>query len=418
MRVLRLLTACGAAAFLIGCGVGGTLPSPGPTPTPPPARSPIKHIVIIIQENRTVDSLFNGLPGADTVTSGKDHLGHTVQLHQVELENGSDPCHDHTCWVTTHDGGKMDGFDLNNPDRTGPDFDYAFVDPAETAPYFAMAKKFTFADEFFQSNSGPSYTAHQYMVAGQSQLVDENPVLTQRFAGWGCDDPPGSWTKVLGDDGKDHVGPFPCFSYRTIVDEMDPAGVTWHYYAPIIDTNGAIWSTFDANQQVREGPDWQRNVVSPETKFLTDIVGGTLQQVTWIVPSGPDSDHAGAGGGNGPSWVTALVNAIGTSQYWNDTAIFITWDDWGGWFDHVAPKRLDDMGLGYRVPLVVISPYARLAYVSHTPHESASLMKFVEEDFGLSQLGQVDGRADDLSDCFDFSQPPTPFTTFQAPPGA
>jgi phospholipase C len=220
---------------------------------------------------------------------------------------------------------------------------------------------------------------------------------------------------VLGTDGLDHPGPFPCFTYRTLADEMDATGVTWRYYAPIIGTNGAIWSAFDANKQIREGDDWGRNVISPETTFLTDIAAGSLQQVTWIVPSGPDSDHSGDGGANGPSWVTSLVNAIGQSQDWSSTAIFITWDDWGGWFDHVKPEQIDPMGLGYRVPLIVISPYARLGYISHLPHEDGSIMKFLEEDFGLTALTPVDSRADDLRDCFDFTQQPTPFVPFQAP---
>ena len=414
MRRLGAFVAVCAAICITACG-GGAVPGISLNPTPPPARSPIKHIVIIVQENRTVDNLFNGFPGADTVTSGKDHLGRTVKLHQVELTNGSDPCHDHTCWTVTYDNGKLDGFDLNNPLHTGHDFDYAYVDPQESAPYFAIAKKYAFADRFFQSNSGPSYPAHQYLIAGQSQLVAENPILTQKFQAWGCDSPPGSYTMVLESNGQEEPGPFPCFDYQTLGDTMDSAGVTWRYYAPIIGTSGAIWSAFDAIRHVREGQDWGRNVVSPETRFLTDVSAGSLAQVTWIVPSGPDSDHSGDGGGHGPQWVTSLVNAIGGSPDWNSTAIFITWDDWGGWYDHVKPTQLDAMGLGYRVPLIVVSPYAKPGYVSHQQHEFGSIMKFVEEDFGLPSLSPVDSRADDLTDCFDYGQQPKSFKPFATP---
>lgn len=415
MTVLRSIAAASAAVILGGCGGGGM--SSLAQATPPPARSPIKHIVIIIQENRTVDDLFNGLPGADTVQFGFGHDGRKIPLHQVELQNGSDPCHAHSCWEKTYDGGKLDGFDLNNPPRTGKDFDYAFVDPTETRPYFAMAEKYAFADRMFQSNSGPSFPAHQYLIAGQSAFVAENPVLPHKFVAWGCDDPKKTYTVVLASNGEEEKGPFPCFSYPTLAERMDAAGVTWRYYAPQLDKSGGIWSAFDAIRPVRYGMDWGRNVISPETRVLSDASLDQLAQVTWVVPSGPNSDHSGDGGANGPSWVSSVVNAIGESPDWDSSAIFITWDDWGGWYDHVPPQQLDVMGLGYRVPLIVISPYAKLHYVSHVPHEFGSIMRYLEDDFGLSTLTDVDLRADDLSDCFDYSQKPTPFVPIKAPLG-
>jgi phospholipase C len=416
MTVLRSIAVAVGAALLGACGGGGGISVV--QSTPPPAHSKIKHIVIIVQENRTVDNLFNGLPGADTVLSGKGHDGQNIPLHQVELQESRDPCHGHHCWVTTYDGGALDGFDLNNPPGTPSDFDYAFVDKSEIQPYFDMAETYTFADRMFQSNSGPSYPAHQYLIAGQSDLVAENPVLPHgKYTVWGCDDPKRTYTVVLDGSGNEVRGPFPCFSYSTLADRMDAAGVTWRYYAPTIGTSGAIWSAFDAIRQVRYGPDWGRNVISPETRVLTDASLGNLPQVMWVVPSGPNSDHSGQGSSTGPSWVASVVNAIGESPDWDSTAIFITWDDWGGWYDHVPPTQLDEMGLGYRVPLIVISPYAKLHYVSHVQHEFGSIMHFLEEDFGLASLTDVDARADDLSDCFDYSQPPTPFARIKAPLG-
>jgi phospholipase C len=405
-----LLTACSSATsvspvpMLIGASSASS-----------DATSKIKHIVIIVQENRTVDNLFNGLKGADTVNFGFDHLGHRVPFHIVKFESAGGPCHSHTCWVTTYDGGKLDGWDLVNPKGSKRDFDYARVEPSETKLYFAMAQKYAFADRMFQSNSGPSYPAHQYLIAGRSQLVDENPVLSQKSAfTWGCDSPAGTTTLVLGPDGEDHRGPFPCFDYASLADTMDANGVTWRYYATALGQPGAIWSAFDAINHIRFGPDWSTDVVSPETKVLADLAAGNLADVTWVTPNRANSDHPGNGGmNNGPEWVASVVNAVGESQFWNSTTIFITWDDWGGWYDHVKPERLDAMGLGYRVPLVVISPYARLGYVSHVEHEFGSIMKFTEKTFNLPSLGNIDARADDLSDCFDFSQPPTRFTPFK-----
>jgi phospholipase C len=404
---VRFTAAVMLSACLAGCGLGG-VESSFKQSGPPLSMGKIQHVIIIVQENRTVDNLFNGLPGADTTKVGVDHNGDRVRLHQVDLASYHDPCHSHTCWLVTYDGGKLDGFDFNNPGGTGRDYDYAFVNPAEIGPYFALAKRYTFADRMFQSNYGPSFPAHLYLVAGQSALVDENPIQPRNDA-WGCDSPPSAYTLVLGPDGQDHRGPFPCFDFATLADTMDQAGISWRYYAPSIGSAGAIWSAFDAVRHIRFGPDWNGNVISPETRVLSDIAAGSLAQVTWIIPKGVNSDHPHTGGRGGPQWVASIVNAVGQSQFWNSTAIFITWDDWGGWFDHVQPPQLDAMGLGYRVPLVVVSPYARLEYVSHVSHEFGSIMKFTEENFGLASLGLIDSRADDLIDCFNFSQQPTPF---------
>jgi phospholipase C len=153
----------------------------------------------------------------------------------------------------------------------------------------------------------------------------------------------------------------------------------------------------------------------PKSKVLDDISAGKLPGVSWVIPDGASSDHASATNGSGPAWVASVVNAIGDSQYWNNTAIFVTWDDWGGWYDHVSPPMYNSYELGFRVPLIVISPYARPGYVSHVQHEFGSILHFTEEAFGLTPLGYTDTRADDLSDCFNFNQPPLPFHTIPAP---
>jgi phospholipase C len=147
----------------------------------------------------------------------------------------------------------------------------------------------------------------------------------------------------------------------------------------------------------------------PETNIFNDITLGQLPAVSWVVPTGSNSDHANNNSTAGPSWVGDLANAIGTSKYWNNTVIFVTWDDWGGWYDHVTPHIYNSYELGFRVPLIVISPYAKAGYVSHVPHEFASILKFTEAQFALGSLGYTDARADDLSDCFNFAQSPLPY---------
>lgn len=151
-----------------------------------------------------------------------------------------------------------------------------------------------------------------------------------------------------------------------------------------------------------------------QKQVLVDIATGHLSQVSWVIPSGQASDHPEINTGLGPSWVASVVNAIGSSPYWQHTAIFITWDDWGGWYDHVPPPIYDSYEYGFRVPLIVVSPYARAAYVSHAVHDFGSILKFIEKNFNLTSLGYADSRADDLSDCFDFAQTPLQFRAVPA----
>jgi phospholipase C len=407
-----------ATALLVGCSTAGSGPSSIPVDHRPSLTSaarphfggqPIQHVIIIIQENRSFNDLFMGFPGANTATSGLDHNGAVVQLQPVSLADPHDLCHEHKCFVKAYDGGKMDGFDLYDTPNQPATFPYAYVPKDETAPYWTLASDYTLADDMFQSNTGPSYPAHQYLISGQSDLVADNPNSPSRTDAWGCDSPKGTTTAIIQPNGKLKTGPYPCFDYETLGDLMDDQRISWNYYATSLTEAGGIWSAYDAIKHIRFGRDWHQNVVSPETQFLSDVANGDLAQVTWITPSKKNSDHAGSGSESGPQWVASVVNAVGRSRFWNSTAIFIVWDDWGGWYDNVPPQQLDEMGLGFRVPMIVVSPYAKNGYVSHVQHEFGSILKFTEETLGIPSLGQTDQRADDLSDCFYFGRAPTRF---------
>ncbi|HVR46198.1 MAG TPA: alkaline phosphatase family protein [Candidatus Binatia bacterium] len=385
-------------------------------------RTHIKHVVIIVQENRSVDNLFNGFPGADTVRFGERRIG-PVSLRPVDLGYPADVDHQHRAWVTEYDGGRMDGFaSVATYPRQPRDFPYAYVPESQVMPYWTMAERFTFGDRMFQSNTGPSFPAHLYLIAGQAAYTASNPnhVGTTRFA-WGCDSPLYARVALMAPDGQEiDPGIFPCLDFPTIADVASAAGVSWRYYAPAINRLGSIWSAFDAIAHIRYSSRW-RNVVSPETRVLDDARAGKIASITWVVPKMQNSDHAlpfhsskkdvglrGAGS-YGPEWVASVVNAIGESRDWRSTAIFVVWDDWGGWYDHVAPPQLDRMGLGPRVPFIVISPWAKHDYVSHQQYEFGSILKFVEAAFALRSLNTTDARAGQLSDCFDFSQSALPF---------
>ena len=382
-------------------------------------RSHIKHVIIIIQENRSVDNLFNGFPGADTVQEGRSKTG-TVPLRPVDLDFPADVDHQHHAFVQAFDDGKMDGWqEVFTTPRQDENFPYAYVPRNQVQPYWDMAEQYTFADRTFASNSGPSYSAHLYLISGQADWTNSNPnhLETTHFA-WGCDSPPDARVSIMLPNGTEAPGPFPCLNFPTLADTANAFGSTWRYYAPPLDSLGSIWSAFDAIRHIRYSPRWG-NVVTPETKVLTDAREGNLADITWVAPKAQNSDHpfphhdtthdVGVQGQYGPEWVAQVVNAVGEGPLWNSTAIIVVWDDWGGWYDHVAPPQLDREGLGFRVPMIVISPWARKHYVSHVQHEFGSIIKFSEQVFGLPSLHTTDERSDALHDCFDFSQKITPF---------
>ena len=295
-------------------------------PNPPVAQSttlsstPIQHIVIIMQENRSFDNLFNGFPGADTVQTGM-YKGAVVPLTQTPLGNGPGFDHSHTGWWQQWDGGAMDNFG-----SAGNLQAYSYINPREVAPYWTLARNFTLGDRMFQSNTGPSFVAHQYLIAGQSGGASENPNSTA----WGCSASADARVALIGPHGTDLPGVFPCFDYQTMGDLLDAKGITWRYYAPSTKSDSNfLLSAYQAIRHIFFGPDWNNNVMSPETTVLADIAAGQLAQVTWIVPAYNNSDHPGAPA-LGPDWVASIVNAIGKSKFWDSTAIFITWDDWGG----------------------------------------------------------------------------------------
>ncbi len=418
LLVLAVAGCSGSAALQPRAGVLPAARTASGTSGPP---SPIKHVVIVFQENRSFDNIFAGYPGADAPMSGKMSNGQTVALHPIGLVS-SDVCHGYYDAVNDYDSGAMDRFDQNCTDRgSAGTFTYSYIRRDESAPYWSMARQYTLADRMFPTMMGPSWTAHLSIVAGTADLTTFKTLVDLPTSSpWGCDAPPGTTTFTLTQQKVYQAyGPYPCFTQiRTLADVLDAGNVSWRYYAPPI-SYGGLWTAFDAFSKIRNGPDWA-NVISPSPTVLTDVAGGKLAGVTWVVPDWPYSDHAG-GGNQGPSWVSAVVNAIGQSQFWDSTAIVVLWDDWGGWYDDAAPPQLDFRGLGLRVGCIIISPYAKKHYVSHTQYEFGSVLKFVEETFNLPNIGTyredgyTDGRAASISDSFDFTRPPSAFKKIEAP---
>jgi phospholipase C len=400
-----------------------------------PVSKYIKHVVVIIQENRSFENFFAGYPGANapkygcaagtslSMSGSGCPSGETeVPLHSIGFD-GPDLEHDWDASMTDWDNGKMDGF-YKYGQNHGADEAYAYVRQPLIKPYWDMAEQYVLADEMFPTEFGGSFTGHLTLVAGTDDLtVSDAEVDFPSASPDDCDSPPGTKSSYV-DSGR-HVhrfaGPFPCFDqWRTMAQDLDTAGVSWKYYATT-RLDAGMWEPYEASKYVRYGPDWRKDIIAPQNKVLTDASKGSLASVTWVSPTNADSDHPQAHSDLGPSWVASVVNAVGESSDWPSTAIVVLWDDWGGWYDNVSPKQLDYRGLGIRVPCLIISPYAketstgRPGYVSHTQYEFGSILKFIEEAYNLKPLGQTktgysDQRATSIEDSFDFTQAPRKFT--------
>jgi len=390
---------------------------------PPTSAGVIQHVVIIMQENRTPDNLFQDSTlisnGADIAQNGLDHNGNQVPLQPQPLAINYDLAHSHVPFLAMYDKGKMDGADqipqVCGPAiptalcvNAGPYPQYKYVNASDVAPYFQLAEQYVFGDRMFQTNQGPSYPAHQFILAGTSApspnsnlYVAESPI-GNNVPGMhtGCTAQPVQTVALIDPQGQEKQKIYPCFEHAALPDLLDAQGIGWRYYSA---TAGDLETGPNSIRHLRFGPDWSEDVVPGSTQVLRDIAQGRLPAVSWVMPSRLASDHPGGSDGSGPSWVASIVNALGNSPYWSSTAIFITWDDWGGWYDHVPPTIYDSYTYGFRVPLIVVSPYVvSPGYISHVTHDFGSILKFTEEAFGLPSLGYADSRADDFSDCFNF----------------
>ncbi|HVA34164.1 MAG TPA: alkaline phosphatase family protein [Candidatus Baltobacteraceae bacterium] len=385
----------------------------------PHTRTPIQHVVVVVQENRSYDNLFATFPGGDGTTTGKTPTG-TIPLKKSPLVSRLTPTNDYPQCQRDYDKGKMDGFYTvpveNNPGR----YVYRYVDPAKIVPYWTLAKDYVLADHMFQTQCSSSFTAHQDLIAAGTPInATEDVIDDPNNQPWACPAPTGTVTSLISKKAGYlfEQGPFPCLGYSTLRDSLDAKHVSWKYYVPQLGSgfDGNIWNAFAAIKAVYNTAEYRANVVSPETQVFSDITNGKLANVTWVIPDFTNSDHPGANSDTGPSWVAQVVNAIGQSQYWNSTAIVVVWDDWGGWYDHVPPPQYGMGELGFRVPMIAISPYARAGYVSHKQYEFGSIVKFIETTFGLPSLGRTDVRAHGFAgDFFNFKKPPRRFVPVPA----
>ncbi len=414
-------------------------PTPTATPTAAPtiapgtqiASSPINHVIIVMMENRTTDNLFYGfvnpvllgagVPAAKAATMDvAPYAPGSATLATVPLESPVDPSHSYQALLAEYAGGALTGF-ANDPNGNvltgqvvttpGNNFALGAVPTSEVGLYWQLGGYYAMSDRFFSSKLMPSFPGHQFLIAGQSPGSDDPPLDPYI---WGCDSRNNAVVNTVTgpNDTFTANATAPCFDYQTLGDLMDAKNVSWKYYTGAIGTFDGTTSAFDAVRHIRYGTDWTRNVTTSEYQLFTDISNNTLPNVSWITPPSFASDHSATLNAAGPGFVANIYQAIAQNpKLYANTVVFVTWDDAGGWYDHVKPP-LDANGnpLGFRVPLLALSPYAKQAYVSHATGEFGSLLKFVENNWALGSLGTRDAAptASDLSDMFNYAQTPLP----------
>jgi acid phosphatase len=414
-----------------------------------PATNPINHIVVIMQENRSFDNYFGTYPGASGIPRGTcmplspDHpnVGCVKPFLSTNVISGDLP-HGYQSSVIAHDNGKMDGFMVaENEDRKT----MSYYDNKTIPYYWDLARHYVLADNFYSSVLSYSLPNHWFALAGQAPATSmfyfmhrppHNNILNQAenasiIAGGG-----GNQNATMGNNtvaANFGVNPNPTSTNlrdevarvyleesnltKTVADLFmnNTHNITWKYYDHLVRAGNykaavssgrafEFWNPFSAKGSTYTA------AYSPHfanrAQIFTDLKNGNFPQVSWVMPSFPISEHPPANITSGMNWVKHVINAIMNSPYWNSTAIILTWDDYGGFYDHVAPPQIDKYGLGFRMPTIIISPYSKPGYIDHTQYQFESMLKFIEWRFNLQPLTGRDLHANNLLNAFDFNQKP------------
>ncbi|MEX2202671.1 MAG: alkaline phosphatase family protein [Actinomycetota bacterium] len=412
-------SAAGAAGLFLSSCFGervSTTPTPRPTfgrvPDRIDTRWPIKHVVYLMLENRSFDNLFGRFNGARGTSVGVRWGRETPLVRCPEWLPG-DLAHSLDAWETSFNGGRMDGFAIGD---YGPHFAYSQFAPSDIPNYWHWAKQNVLCDNFFASVAGPSYPNHLFFVAGQAGGAIDNPenIQTKRFndgrvfKSWGCDAfGDGVFVYVADADGtiREHGT---CFDFRTIGEQLSARDIDWASYSADPYQAGYIWQPYSAIRAVYENEEFWDEHIWPVDDLLRDIDAATLPSVTWVTPRFQLSDHPPFSTKHAHNWVTDIVNAIMLSDLWESVAIFITWDEWGGLYDHVLPPEIDRVQLGFRVPMLVISPYAKRGYVDDAFAEFSAPLRFIADNWDLPYLTGRIRRSHSFEHVFDFRGAPRP----------
>ena len=428
-----------ATATATATGTSGATPTATATPA-----VQINHIVVILMENHSFDNLFGTFPGARGTTSATLHTGGSYALTHAPNQYATDMGHTYGNALTDENGGAMNGFDLVGGCLSTDSPPYQCLSQyhqSDKPNLWTLAQDFALGDNFFQSMNGPSLPNHMFTLAASSFNINSNGNQVGTTDSWGCDAPlkasdctaanvpslqctgVGTCPSCAGVTTSAFVSRlglssiYPCLTQPSILDEMNTAAITWKYYGIIAKgTSGYYWTTPNIFIDSTNGTaNWTSHVVSDST-FDADASSGNLPQVSFITTASGWSFHAPAPLCTGENYVVDKLNAIaaGGSTQWNHTIVVLTWDEWGGTYDHVAPPVIDGLGLGIRVPILVISPYSLAGNVIHTQGSFESIVKQIEETYGLPSLGNRDVTATDLSAYLDYTQSPISSSVFSA----
>jgi phospholipase C len=436
--------------------------------------SAFQHIIIVIQENRSPDNLFQGLCTTPSACSTAPSSGqYNIQIptvgwadktsktgttipHSIQFGIGYDLEHSHQAFVAMCDPDstgacRMDGAVgvgcIPHAQKCPAKKAFAYVDNSSGVlnPYLTLATSYGWGNQFFHTQQGASLPAHQYLFGATSaptEADDHQGTFESGNSGFhqisGCAAASGATVPVINSAGDEFERIFPCFHHHVLSDLLKPAGKTWRYYG---NGSGSQWIAPNAIYHICTpvvngqctGKDWKKNVEPVPSAILSDtLTKCKLRDVSWAIPDGTNSDHSGfTYRTGGPSWVASIVNAVGQStcknpdgsSYWDSTAIIITWDEWGGWYDHVPPMiektPWGNFEMGFRVPLIVVSAYTSPGFISNTPADFGSVIRFVEQNFGIraGSLTFADARgfASNLTEYFNLGSSPRTFTPISTP---
>lgn len=362
-------------------------------------KTPIKHFIVLLQENHTFDNYFGTYPGADGIPANtsmpknpNDPSAGTIQPWHIGNSTITDLSHTETTFHGQYNNGKMDSFVsyLDSINQNGQ-LSMGYYNDVDIPYYWNLADNYVLFDRFFSSAADGSFSNHMYWVAAASPQATRGQKLADVLA-----------------------------NTPTIFDRLQAAGVSWKFYVenyePTITyrnqanagnkASQVIWVPLLNFDRFIDDPTLNSHIVDLD-QYYTDLRNGTLPAVSYLVPSGA-SEHPPQKPITGERTVKNLIQELMRSSSWSSSAFMLLYDDWGGWFDHVKPPQVDNFGYGFRVPGLLVSPYARKGFIDNTQLDFTSLLKFIEENWSVAPLASRDTAASNFMEAFDFTQAPRP----------
>ena len=413
-----------AGGVLFSCTGGSVIPRVSAPPSTSAAkridtRWPVKHVIYLMLENRSFDNLFGRFPGVEGATVG-NMLGKDKPLLPCPDWLPGDLAHDRPSALGEYNSGKMDNFGIAD---YGDPWAYTQFHGPEIPAYWLWAREFAISDHFFSSALGPSLPNHYFFIAGTSGGVADNPenITTVpfpatdgqpgggHFKSWGCDAlaKPNTHVYVETVDRKGAIGQHgPCFGFETVGGQLSRKRIDWRYYAPLPGYLGYMWNAYNGVDEIFHTDLWHEHAQHDIDDLVRDIQANDLPPVTWAVPHFQLSDHPPSSSAFTHNWVMDIVNALMRSDLWQDTVLFLTWDEWGGFYDHVAPPQVDQVGLGIRVPLLTIGPHVRRGVIDDEIGEFSTPLRFIADNWGLPHLTPRIAKAHNFEHIFNFKANP------------